>query len=63
MNQEVVYIGQTPQYFFDNYIIEMFNFVTRTLHTPTPHGENPLIKKDRPWEGVLYFRTNTWNVY
>ena len=63
MNQEVVYIGQTPQYFFDNYIIEMFNFVTRTLHTPTPHGETPLIQKDRPWEGVLYFRTNTWNVY
>jgi len=61
--QDVLFIGQTPQYFFDNHVIEMFNFVTRTMHTPKPYGSNALIKKDKPWEDVLYFRTNTWNVY
>ncbi len=63
MTQTILYIGQTPQYFFDNHIIEMVNFVTRTMHTPKRHGDKPVIKKDRPWEKVLFFRTNTWNVF
>ncbi|MAE66441.1 MAG: hypothetical protein CMJ18_19405 [Phycisphaeraceae bacterium] len=63
MRPDVLYVGSTPQYFVDNHVIEMFNFVTRTMHRPTPHECNPLIRKDRPWEVVLYFRTNTWNVY
>ena len=63
MSNDTLYINQTPQYFFDNHVIEMCNFVTRTMHTPKKHGTEPLIKKDRPWEEVLYFRTNTWNVF
>ena len=56
-------IGRKPQLFFDNYIIEMAHFLTRTMHSPTKSAQNPLIRKDRPWEDVLYFRTNTFNVH
>ena len=56
-------IGQGPQLFFDNYMIEMVNFVTRTMHQPKKHATNPLLRKDKPWEQVLLFRTNTWNVH
>ena len=56
-------IGQKPQLFLDNHIIEMVNFVTRTMHQPKKHDHNPLIKKDKPWEIVPYFRTNTWNLH
>ena len=63
MADGVLFIGETPQYFFDNHVIEMFNFVTRNMHVPTMCSRNPIIKKDRPWEEVLYFRTNTWNVF
>ena len=56
-------IGQVPQLFFDNYMIEMVNFLTRTMHQPEKHAENPLIKKDKPWEQQVFFRTNTWNVH
>ncbi len=56
-------IGQVPQLFFDSYMIEMVNFLTRTMHQPEKHAENPLIKKDKPWEQQVFFRTNTWNVH
>ena len=62
MTQSPINIGQQPQFFFDNYMIEMVNFVTRTMHQPRRHGGNPLIRKDRPWEITPHFRTNCWNV-
>jgi hypothetical protein len=31
-------IGQVPQFFFDNHIIDMVNFVTRTMHRPNKHA-------------------------
>lgn len=62
MSIRPINIGQGPQLFLDNHMIEMVNFVTRTLHQPKKHEQNPLVKKDRPWELVPYFRTNTWNV-
>ena len=36
--------------------------VTRRLHSPTKHADNPLIVKDAPWEGTPYFRSSTFNV-
>jgi len=63
MNRTPLNIGQQPQLFFDNYIIEMVNYVTRTMHSPSKLGENPILKKDQPWEKVLLIRTSTWNVH
>ena len=55
-------IGRQPQLFLDNWIIELIHFSTRTLHSPTKRPA-PVLRADRPWEEVLYFRTNTWNVH
>ncbi len=63
MRTEPINIGRKVQLFFDNYIIEMAHFLTRTMHSPTKYAQNPLVKKDKPWENVLYFRTNTFNVH
>jgi len=52
-------IGHTPQTFIDDYIIEMTNFVTRTMHQPVKHDANPVLVKDRPWEKLPYLRINT----
>ena len=52
-------IGQVPQLFFDNYVIEMVNFVTRTMHQPKKHPGNPLLRQDKPWEKVVIVRGNT----
>ena len=52
-------IGQVPQLFFDNYAIEVVNFVTRTVHQPEKHPENPLLRKDKPWEKVVIVRGTT----
>ena len=57
-----VNIGDQVQLFIDNHMIEMVNFVTRTLHQPKKYDQNPILRKDKPWEVVPYFRTNTWNV-
>ena len=56
-------IGQAPQLFFDSYMIEMVNFVTRATHQPKKHAENPLLRKDRPWETLLVLRTSNYNVH
>ncbi len=63
MKKTPINIGQKVQLFFDNYIIEMAHFLTRTMHHPDRHPGNPIVKKDKPWEEVLYFRTNTFNVH
>ena len=47
----------------DNHVIEYVNFVTRVMHTPVKHPDNPIVKTDKPWEVTSYFRTNTWNVH
>ena len=47
----------------DNHVIEYVNFVTRVIHTPVKHPDNPIVKTDKPWEVTSYFRTNTWNVH
>ena len=48
-------IGEAPQYFFDDGIVESVQNVTRTIHRPVKAAENPLLVKDRPWEHVPYF--------
>ncbi len=57
-----LHIGQVPQLFFDNYIIEMVQGLTRRMHRPQKCAQNPLIAGDRPWEIAPYFRTGTMNV-
>ena len=52
-------IGQVPQLFFDNYMIEMVNFVTRTMHQPKKHAGNPVLRQDKPWEKVVIVRGDT----
>ena len=63
MKSTPINVGQVPQTFIDNYAIEMVNFATRTMHQPKKHDQNPLVRKDKPWEQVPFFRTNTWNVH
>ena len=55
MKTEPINIGQKVQLFFDNYIIEMSHFLTREMHSPQKSPYSPLIKKDRPWEEVVFF--------
>ena len=52
-------IGNDTQLFVDNYLIELVNFVTKTMHQPVKHSDNPIITKDKPWEILPYFRNNT----
>ena len=42
-------IVNETQLFVDNYLIELVNFVTKTMHQPVKHPNNPLITKDKPW--------------
>ncbi len=54
-----LHIGRTTQLFFDNQIIDMIQAVTRRVHRPAKAAENPILKKDQPWEVTPYFRTGT----
>ena len=62
MHRLPINIGDQSQLFFDNYLIEMVNFVTRSMHQPEKYAHNPILKKDKPWEIMPFFRTNCWNV-
>ena len=59
MQTPPLHIGKTTQLFVDNYVIELVNFLTKTMHQPSKHPDNPLITKDQPWEILPYFRNNT----
>jgi hypothetical protein len=59
MNRAPLAVGQNLQLFVDNGIIEYTNFVTRTMHQPTKHEGNPILRKDQPWEVLPYLRNNT----
>jgi len=45
-------IGDAPQYFFDDGMIEEVQHVTRRLHRPVSVDGSPFIQRDRPWEHV-----------
>ena len=52
-------IGCEVQLFFDNFIIEFIQALTRRMHQPAKHPANPVVKKDRPWEITPYWRTGS----
>lgn len=55
-------VGDVPQYFFDDLVIEQVQDLTRTVHRPEKEP-GPLIGKDRPWERVAYFTVNGWSLF
>jgi len=58
----VYHIDDEPQLFVDDVLIEAAQGVTRKWHKPVRHGEEPLIKRDRPWEENLYFTYSNYAV-
>ena len=57
------HIGNDEQLFVDNHLIDSVQCVTRQVVQPTKSEANPLILKDKPWETMLFFTCNTWNVH
>ena len=62
IDSTVLFIGDQPQYFFDDAVVEVADHLTRTIHHPVPEQRSPLIRRDRPWEHVTYFSCNSWNL-
>jgi len=61
MDGTMLHIGQVPQFFFDNVLIEQIQDLTLTIHRPRK-DPGPIVKRDRPWEKNLYFTVNGWSV-
>ncbi|MBI3922189.1 MAG: hypothetical protein HY318_12280 [Armatimonadetes bacterium] len=61
MDSTMLIIGNVPQYFFDNLVVEQIQDITRTVHSPRKEP-GPLIQKDRPWERIPYLTVNGWNL-
>ncbi len=40
------------QLFFDDYLIDSVSELTRTLHRPVKHPDNPVLKREHPWEAL-----------
>ena len=57
-----LYVRNTVQTFIDSAVIESVQDVTRRWHTPERHGDEPVIKKDKPWEHVTYFTYSNYAV-
>lgn len=57
MHSTPINIGRQPQLFFDNHVIEFIQALTRRMHRPKKHPQNPLIVQDQPWEKSTYIRT------
>ena len=55
-------IDSKKQMFLDNDLVAVVKNIKRTLHEPSKHPQNPLIRQDKPWERLIYFRTNAYNV-
>src|SRR5690349_19601373 len=47
----VIPIDVGRQLSVDDFLIERTDLV-RTLHRPTPHPGNPVVRADKPWEGA-----------
>jgi hypothetical protein len=50
-----LYVQDGVQTFLDNVLIESSQDTTRRWHKPQRYADEPVIKKDRPWEHSLYF--------
>lgn len=55
-------IGREKQLLLDDLVIESAENVCRTWHKPSKAGLEPLIKKDQPWENIVYFSCNSSQV-
>ena len=55
-------IGHEEQVFVDDLVIESVENICRTWHRPVKIAANPVIQKDQPWENMLCFSCNTWQV-
>src|SRR5437867_2929497 len=53
-----IHLGRYRQLFVDDHVIEQMHGVRRVVNRSTKHPANPLIKKDRPWEGD--FMVGAW---
>ena len=58
----MLHVDLEPQLMVDNWIIGCSQAVTRRWHKPTRHPAAPLVKKDRPWEQMLYFTYSNYRV-
>lgn len=58
-----LHIGDEPQYFFDDGVIESVHNLTRSIHSPRKSSANPVIRSDQPWEYVTCFTANGWQVW
>jgi len=47
----MVDIGRRKQLLMDDYLVADVWNLLRTVHQPRPHPANPVVVKDRPWEG------------
>ena len=55
-------VGTRRQFFFDDLLLQQTQNLTRRFHSPQPVSDQPVLQKDKPWEHVLLFSCNTWNV-
>ncbi|MDP6107017.1 MAG: hypothetical protein QGI33_01085 [Candidatus Brocadiia bacterium] len=55
-------IGHEKQVFVDDLVVEVAENVCRTWHPPVRAGEEPVLRKDQPWEHIPYFSCNIWQV-
>ena len=62
MDATMLNIGRAKQVFIDDLIIESAENICRTWHKPERSEQSPLIKTDKPWENLVYFSCNTWQV-
>ena len=49
-------IGHQPQLLIDDYMVEDRWALERVLHQPDKFLRNPVLVRDRPWEGDLAYR-------
>ena len=53
---EPLRIGSERQLFIDDYMVEDRWKLTRVLHQPEKYLRNPVLLKDKPWEGDVAYR-------
>lgn len=57
-----LHVGNESQLFVDNWIIESVFGITRRWYKPERYGEEPVLRKDRPWEVFPYFTYSNYCV-
>ena len=57
-----LHIGTEPQLFVDNWNIESVHGITRRWYKPERYTNDPILKKDKPWEMFPYFTYSNYCV-